>query len=121
MHYLLVQIKIALTICEDLWNVEDDPMYINSPMDVLIKEEPKLMINIAASPFDHAHAESRKAILKRNANESSTEPFDENSDGIKIVCTFSGPSAVAARTVTSAESIPPLNPKIAFLKFCLLK
>ena len=25
-------IKIALTICEDLWNVEDDPMYINSPI-----------------------------------------------------------------------------------------
>ncbi len=59
-------VKIALTICEDLWNEEEDPMYIISPMDTLINEDPKLMINIAASPFDYLHAESRKAILKRN-------------------------------------------------------
>ena len=37
--------KIALTICEDLWNVEDDPMYISSPMDELAKENPELLIN----------------------------------------------------------------------------
>jgi NAD+ synthase (glutamine-hydrolysing) len=57
---------IALTICEDLWNMEDDPMYVSSPMEVLIKENPSLMINIAASPFDYAHAEPRKEILLRN-------------------------------------------------------
>src|SRR5439155_6259040 len=60
-------VKIALTICEDLWNVEDDPMYVSSPMDELIKEQPQIIINIAASPFDYSHAEKRKAILKRNA------------------------------------------------------
>ncbi|HRS40132.1 MAG TPA: nitrilase-related carbon-nitrogen hydrolase, partial [Bacteroidia bacterium] len=32
--------KIALTICEDLWNVEDDPMYVSCPMDALIREAP---------------------------------------------------------------------------------
>ena len=32
---------IALTICEDLWNLEDDPMYVYSPMDTLIKENPQ--------------------------------------------------------------------------------
>src|SRR4051812_6302332 len=26
-------VKIALTVCEDLWNLDDDPLYINSPMD----------------------------------------------------------------------------------------
>src|SRR5258706_5892340 len=41
-------IKIALTICEDLWNMEDDPMYVACPMDELIREKPQLMINIAA-------------------------------------------------------------------------
>lgn len=59
--------KIALTICEDLWNVEDDPLYIHSPMEELIKEKPEIIINIAASPFDYKHASQRKAILKRNA------------------------------------------------------
>lgn len=60
-------IKIALTICEDLWNEEDDPLYQFCPMDELIKEHPQLIINIAASPFDYQHAEKRKSILKRNA------------------------------------------------------
>ena len=59
-------IKIALTICEDLWNMEDDPMYISSPMDTLINEKPSLMINIAASPFDYKHEQPRKEILLRN-------------------------------------------------------
>jgi NAD+ synthase (glutamine-hydrolysing) len=59
--------KIALTICEDLWNEEDDPMYVTSPMDELILHQPNLIINIAASPFDYLHEIKRKAILKRNA------------------------------------------------------
>src|SRR5688572_13329974 len=40
--------KIALTICEDLWNEEDDPMYVVSPMEKLIPKQPELIINIAA-------------------------------------------------------------------------
>jgi NAD+ synthase (glutamine-hydrolysing) len=59
--------KIALTICEDLWNEEDDPMYIFSPMEKLIQQQPELIINIAASPFDYSHREKRIGILKRNA------------------------------------------------------
>lgn len=59
--------KIALTICEDLWNEEDDPLYVFCPMDELMKFSPKFIINIAASPFDYLHSETRKAILKRNA------------------------------------------------------
>ncbi|HEU4716213.1 MAG TPA: nitrilase-related carbon-nitrogen hydrolase, partial [Bacteroidia bacterium] len=40
--------KIALTICEDLWDVFDDQMYTQWPMEELKKENPELMINIAA-------------------------------------------------------------------------
>jgi NAD+ synthase (glutamine-hydrolysing) len=35
-------------------------------MDVLMKQEPDLMINISASPFDYTHAEDRKATVKSN-------------------------------------------------------
>ena len=38
--------RIALTICEDMWNINDNPMYVISPMDLLIKENPDLMINL---------------------------------------------------------------------------
>src|ERR1035438_2534178 len=43
--------KIALTICEDIWNMGDNPIYRNSPMEKLILQKPDLMINISASPF----------------------------------------------------------------------
>jgi NAD+ synthase (glutamine-hydrolysing) len=58
--------RIALTICEDIWDLGDNPLYRICPMDVLMKQEPDLMINISASPFDYTHAEDRKATVKSN-------------------------------------------------------
>lgn len=58
--------KIALTICEDLWNIEENPLYVKSPMDKLILQRPDLMINIAASPFDYLHEQKRKVMLQKN-------------------------------------------------------
>ncbi len=59
-------VKIALTICEDLWNMDADPLYTNWPMNELVKESPSLMVNIAASPFNFNHEEERKNILRKN-------------------------------------------------------
>jgi NAD+ synthase (glutamine-hydrolysing) len=87
-------VKIALTICEDLWNVEDDPMYVACPMDVLIKEKPQLMINIAASPFDYAHAEKRNQILTRNAKQYHLPLIYLNHVGAQTELIFDGGSVV---------------------------
>ena len=87
-------IKVALTICEDLWNIEDDPMYVTCPMDELIKESPQLMINIAASPFDYAHAENRKRILKRNALQYRVPVIYVNHVGAQTELIFDGGSLV---------------------------
>lgn len=86
--------KIALTICEDLWNVEDDPMYITSPMDELIKEKPELILNIAASPFDYSHAEKRKKILSRNAMQYGLPLLYLNHVGAQTEIIFDGGSLV---------------------------
>jgi NAD+ synthase (glutamine-hydrolysing) len=59
-------VKIALTICEDLWNVMDNPLYVINPMDELMKESPNVMINIAASPFSSSQIQKRKEILLAN-------------------------------------------------------
>ncbi|MBS1763981.1 MAG: NAD+ synthase [Bacteroidetes bacterium] len=84
--------KIALTICEDLWNVEDDPMYIHSPMEELIKEKPSLIINIAASPFDYEHAQKRKAILLRNVKQYKLPLIYVNHVGAQTEIIFDGGS-----------------------------
>ena len=86
--------KIALTICEDLWNVEDDPMYISSPMEELAKEKPDLLINIAASPFDYSHAEKRNHILSRNAQQYNLPLLYLNHVGAQTEIIFDGGSLV---------------------------
>ncbi|MCU0337869.1 MAG: NAD+ synthase, partial [Sediminibacterium sp.] len=32
--------KLAITICEDIWNMGDNPLYRICPMDILMKEQP---------------------------------------------------------------------------------
>ncbi len=87
-------IKIALTICEDLWNEEDDPLYQFCPMDELIHESPLLIINIAASPFDYLHAEKRKSILRRNALKYNLPVVYVNHVGGQTEMLFDGGSLV---------------------------
>lgn len=86
--------KIALTICEDLWNISDDPLYNINPMDELMKEEPDLMINIAASPFHYDQREVRKDILKRNVEKYQIPLFYVNHVGAQTELLFDGGSLV---------------------------
>lgn len=58
--------KIALTVCEDLWNINHNPLYVTTPMDELIKQQPDVVINIAASPFSHAQLKTRTEVLRNN-------------------------------------------------------
>ena len=86
--------KIALTICEDLWNINDNPMYTICPMDQLIKEKPDLMINIAASPFAYNHDEERIRILGDNCRKYKLPLFYVNQVGAQTEIIFDGGSLV---------------------------
>lgn len=84
--------KIALTICEDLWNINENPLYTTCPMDELIKQEPTMMINIAASPFDYKHIEERKKALRDNAEKYQIPLFYVNHVGAQTELIFDGGS-----------------------------
>ncbi|RYD77542.1 MAG: NAD+ synthase [Sphingobacteriales bacterium] len=86
--------KIALTICEDLWNINDNPLYVSNPMDVLIKEQPDLMINIAASPFSYTHDDERIKVLSDNAKKYNLPIFYVNQIGAQTEIIFDGGSLV---------------------------
>ena len=86
--------KIALTICEDLWNIGDDPLYTINPMDELAKENPDLIINIAASPFHHDQREIRHDILKKNVEKYKIPLFYVNHIGAQTELLFDGGSLV---------------------------
>jgi NAD+ synthase (glutamine-hydrolysing) len=84
--------KIALTICEDLWNVQDNPLYTVNPMDELMALEPDLMINIAASPFNYHQIEIRTEILRRNAETYQLPLLYVNHVGAQTELIFDGGS-----------------------------
>ncbi|NNF02763.1 MAG: NAD+ synthase [Bacteroidia bacterium] len=86
--------KIAITICEDLWNVEDDPKYIVCPMDELMKNKPDLMINIAASPFNYTQRETRRDIMLKNVAKYKLPLFYLNHVGTQTELIFDGGSTV---------------------------
>ncbi len=86
--------RIALTICEDLWNINDNPLYVSNPMDELIKESPDLMINIAASPFNYRHDEDRIQVLSDNAKKYRLPLFYVNQIGAQTEIIFDGGSLV---------------------------
>jgi len=86
--------KIALTICEDLWNINDNPLYVSNPMDELILEQPDLMINIAASPFSYTHDDERIEVLSANAKKYQLPVFYVNQVGAQTEIIFDGGSLV---------------------------
>lgn len=89
--------KIALTICEDLWNIRN-PLYTTSPMDVLISEQPSLMINIAASPFHYSQAEMRIEVLQANVSRYQLPLVYVNHTGAQTELVFDGGSMVIGGT-----------------------
>ncbi|HEY8388407.1 MAG TPA: NAD+ synthase, partial [Parasegetibacter sp.] len=86
--------KLAVTICEDLWNLEDDPLYRICPMDELIKHAPDIMINLSASPFDYDHDDARKVIIRNNVLRYRLPMIYCNSVGAQTEIVFDGGSLV---------------------------
>jgi NAD+ synthase (glutamine-hydrolysing) len=56
--------KIAVTICEDMWNYDKD-LHIIDPLDEIFNLQPDLLINLSASPWHHQKKNQRKRLLQR--------------------------------------------------------
>jgi NAD+ synthase (glutamine-hydrolysing) len=93
--------KIALTICEDLWDqqpfgneFEKTRLYSISPMEMLKTHEPDLIINIAASPFSYTREWTKKEIFISKANKYAVPVFYVNQVGAQTELIFEGGSMV---------------------------
>jgi NAD+ synthase (glutamine-hydrolysing) len=86
--------RIALTICEDLWDVGENQMYTRWPMEELSKQNPTLMINIAASPFHHGQDKVRREILRKNVLMYKVPLIYVNQVGAQTELLFDGGSLV---------------------------
>ncbi len=98
--------KIAVTICEDIWNLSNNPMYRVNPMDMLMKHEPDIMLNLSGSPFDYTHAEDRKAIIKANVLKYNLPMVYCNTTGSQTEIVFDGGSLVFDKYGNIVQSLP---------------
>lgn len=98
--------KLAITICEDIWNLGNNPLYRNCPMDELMGQQPDIMINLSASPFDYTHVEDRKAILKLNTAKYRLPMFYCNCVGSQTEIVFDGGSLVFDKNSNMISQLP---------------
>lgn len=98
--------KLAVTICEDIWNLGDNPMYRICPMDKLMKQQPDVMLNLSASPFDYTHDEDRKATIKANVTKYKLPLFYCNAVGSQTEVVFDGASLVFDKNANLCGALP---------------
>ena len=98
--------KLAVTICEDIWNLGDNPMYRICPMDKLMYHHPDVMINLSASPFDYTHDEDRKATIKANVLKYKLPLFYCNAVGSQTEVVFDGASLVFDKDANLCGQLP---------------
>ncbi|HEY9364969.1 MAG TPA: NAD+ synthase [Chitinophagaceae bacterium] len=84
--------KLAITICEDIWNLGDNPLYRTCPMDILIDKQPDIMINLSASPFDYDHDDDRKEMVRLNVLKYKLPMLYCNAVGSQTEIVFDGGS-----------------------------
>lgn len=119
-HFDCIQfggIKIALTICEDIWNLGPDPLYVSNPMDMLAVQNPDIMINIAASPFNHSQLETRSGILSKNTIQYHIPLIYVNQVGAQTELLFDGNSCVVDKQGNMVSVCKSFQEDISIIDF----
>ncbi len=98
--------KLAITICEDIWNLGDNPLYRICPMDKMMDQQPDILLNLSASPFDYTHDEDRKATIKANVIKYKKPLFYCNAVGSQTEIVFDGGSYVFDKDANLCGALP---------------
>jgi len=94
-------IKLALTICEDLWDeqpfdneFEKARLYTVSPMEELARQNPDLVINISASPFSYTKTVAKENIFRSKAKKYKIPVISVNQTGANTELIFDGATLI---------------------------
>jgi NAD+ synthase (glutamine-hydrolysing) len=105
--------KLAITICEDIWNLGDNPLYRICPMDKMMGQSPNILLNLSASPFDYTHDEDRKATIKSNVLKYKIPLFYCNAIGSQTEIVFDGSSLVFDKDANLCGALPMFESALA--------
>jgi NAD+ synthase (glutamine-hydrolysing) len=86
--------KLAVTICEDIWNMGDNLLYRITPMEKLMPFRPDVMINLSASPYNYAQDVVRNSIVKAHTVKYKLPMLYCNTIGSQTEIVFDGGSLV---------------------------
>lgn len=110
------QIKIALTICEDIWDNTESKKYELAPLVKLNKQSPDLLVNISASPFHSLKIKDRIELLRTKTKEFQIPAIYVNQVGAQTELIFDGNSfalnkdgSIAAKCVAFEEDFKILD------------
>lgn len=99
--------KIAVTICEDIWNVgNENPLYTFSPLDILAEGKPDFIVNLSASPFSYTQNEARMNTIKANCERYHLPMIYVNQVGAQTELIFDGGSMVANAQGDIVQQLP---------------
>jgi len=105
--------KLAITICEDIWNLGNNPLYRICPMDKMMDQKPDILLNLSASPFDYTHDEDRKATIKSNVLKYKIPLFYCNAIGSQTEIVFDGSSLVFDKDANLCGALPMFESAMA--------
>ncbi len=108
--------RLAVTVCEDIWNLGHNPLYRICPMDELMLQKPDIMINLSASPFDYTHIEDRKATIKSNVIKYKLPLFYCNCVGSQTEIVFDGASLIFDKDGNLCKQLPQFKEAIESVK-----
>lgn len=99
--------RIALSICEDIWNVgNENPLYTISPLDEMYKEGFDIILNLSASPFNYRHAMQRIKTVRSNVMRYQAPMFYANHVGAQTEIIFDGGSIVMSADGQVFDEMP---------------
>jgi NAD+ synthase (glutamine-hydrolysing) len=91
--------KLAITICEDIWNVgNDNPLYTVCPLDEVAALQPQIILNLSASPFSYVQHQERLKVVKANVLRYKIPMVYVNQVGAQTELIFDGGSVVMNAT-----------------------
>jgi NAD+ synthase (glutamine-hydrolysing) len=126
--FLFKGVKLAITICEDLWDeqpfdneFEKTRLYTVSPMEELAKQNPDIIINIAASPFSYSKIEAKENIFVNKALRYKIPVISVNQTGANTELIFDGASILVNEKGEIFKQLPFFGEAVETFEFERIK
>lgn len=108
-------VKMAITICEDLWDEMDFFSYKQDPLKLLSQHQPQLIINLSASPYNSGKVKTRYEILKNQCLQFNLPMVYVNQVGAHTDLIFDGNSYYINNDGSIGLELPPFQESIQYI------